>query len=98
MEVFNTPSKIIITCNRKLSPYLQAEVGQLGFDIKRGFATGVELDATLNDCIRLNLNLHCASQVLYSLGAFPARNPRSEERRVGKECVRTGRSRWSPYH
>src|SRR3546814_14134541 len=22
---------------------------------------------------------------------------RSEERRVGKECVRTGRSRWSPY-
>src|SRR3546814_13521515 len=23
---------------------------------------------------------------------------RSEERRVGKECVRTGRSRWWPYH
>src|SRR3546814_2942648 len=23
---------------------------------------------------------------------------RSEERRVGKECVRTGRSRWSTYH
>src|SRR3546814_16298108 len=24
--------------------------------------------------------------------------PRSEERRVGKECVNTCRSRWSPYH
>src|SRR3546814_11520083 len=24
--------------------------------------------------------------------------PRSEERRVGKECVRTCRSRWCPYH
>src|SRR3546814_13379036 len=23
---------------------------------------------------------------------------RSEERRVGKECVRTCRTRWSPYH
>src|SRR3546814_11781959 len=23
---------------------------------------------------------------------------RSEERRVGKECVSTSRSRWSPYH
>src|SRR3546814_1130179 len=23
---------------------------------------------------------------------------RSEERRVGKECVRTCRSRWTPYH
>src|SRR3546814_14283955 len=27
-----------------------------------------------------------------------ALRPRSEERRVGKECVSTGRSRWSPYH
>src|SRR3546814_18819356 len=28
----------------------------------------------------------------------PARILRSEERRVGKECVSTCRSRWSPYH
>src|SRR3546814_14722503 len=27
-----------------------------------------------------------------------ARTSRSEERRVGKECVRTGRSRWAPDH
>src|SRR3546814_3105178 len=27
-----------------------------------------------------------------------ARSSRSEERRVGKECVSTCRSRWSPYH
>src|SRR3546814_19425267 len=27
-----------------------------------------------------------------------SRNIRSEERRVGKECVSTFRSRWSPYH
>src|SRR3546814_12692943 len=26
------------------------------------------------------------------------RDQRSEERRVGKECVRTCSSRWSPYH
>src|SRR3546814_3119580 len=31
-----------------------------------------------------------------SLGG--AINYRSEERRVGKECVSTGRTRWSPYH
>src|SRR3546814_15321244 len=30
---------------------------------------------------------------------FPAyKAQRSEERRVGKECVSTCRSRWSPYH
>src|SRR3546814_12205092 len=28
----------------------------------------------------------------------PWANPRSEERRVGKECVSTCRSRWSPDH
>src|SRR3546814_14972793 len=33
------------------------------------------------------------------LAAFHHRNAaRSEERRVGKECVRTCRSRWLPYH
>src|SRR3546814_18216047 len=29
---------------------------------------------------------------------FMANLRRSEERRVGKECVSTCRSRWSPYH
>src|SRR3546814_19522501 len=29
---------------------------------------------------------------------FCATQQRSEARRVGKECVRTCRSRWSPYH
>src|SRR3546814_19899606 len=34
------------------------------------------------------------------IGAFDDREAgaRSEERRVGKECVSTCRSRWSPYH
>src|SRR3546814_12604061 len=31
-------------------------------------------------------------------GIFPVDAERSEERRVGKECVSTCRSRWSPYH
>src|SRR3546814_18027239 len=32
------------------------------------------------------------------LQAQPAGQARSEERRVGKECVSTCRSRWLPYH
>src|SRR3546814_17640968 len=31
-------------------------------------------------------------------GDIASANGRSEERRVGKECVSTCRSRWSPYH
>src|SRR3546814_8648928 len=39
-------------------------------------------------------------QPLLQLRVGPADHghPRSEERRVGKECVSTCRSRWSPYH
>src|SRR3546814_6540947 len=32
------------------------------------------------------------------LARLRQRHLRSEERRVGKECVSTCRSRWSPYH
>lgn len=73
-QVFNTPSKVIITCNKRLSPYLELEVKNLGFKPVRIFSTGIELKVSLNDCIRLNLNLRCASQVLYSLQEFDAEN------------------------
>lgn len=75
-EVFNTASKVIITCNKRLSPYLQEEVTALGYEIKRAFNTGVELHASINECIRLNLNLRTASQVLYELGSFRANDPK----------------------
>src|SRR3546814_11934932 len=34
----------------------------------------------------------------YLRDQMPVWKSRSEERRVGKECVRTSRSRWWPYH
>ena len=47
----------------------------MGFKVRKAFQTGVELSGTLQDCIRLNLNLRCASQILYSLKAFPCNGP-----------------------
>src|SRR3546814_5239896 len=35
---------------------------------------------------------------IFALVGIAPRLQRSEERRVGKECVSTCRSRWSPYH
>src|SRR5687767_2705302 len=75
MQIFLKPSRIIITCNKRLSPYLQDEVKALGYSLIRVFSTGVELEGTVKDCIRLNLNLRCASQVLYSLKTFSADHP-----------------------
>src|SRR3546814_7108490 len=41
---------------------------------------------------------HPASGERHRVGRGAAVAHRSEERRVGKECVSTCRSRWSPYH
>lgn len=75
MNIFETKSRIIITCNKWLAPYLEKEVSELGFSVDRVFQTGVELEGTVADCVRLNLNLRCASQILYSLKQFKANKP-----------------------
>src|SRR3546814_7514270 len=56
-----------------------------------GLVPGLALLAAAPDARDCNL----------AAGLAPRRDeraPRSEERRVGKECVSTCRSRWSPYH
>lgn len=75
MQVFHTKNKVIVTCNKRLSSYLAEEVKELGYTIIREFPTGVELNITLTECIKLNLNLRCASQILYCLNSFKANNP-----------------------
>src|SRR3546814_11561145 len=49
---------------------------------------------------RIELSAHADSRgtQAYNMKLTQRRADRSEERRVGKECVSTCRSRWSPYH
>lgn len=72
MSLYTTKGTVTITCNKRLTPYLEQEVKELGFTVEETFVTGVRLNASLNECIRLNLNLRCGSQVLYSLKQFEA--------------------------
>jgi putative N6-adenine-specific DNA methylase len=72
MNLFSLQSRIIVTCSNRLSNYLQQEIADLGLVPVRIFKTGVELFGTMQDCIRLNLNLRCASQVLFSIKEFTA--------------------------
>ena len=72
MSLYTTKGPVTITCNKRLTPFLEQEVKDLGFNVEETFVTGVRLNATLNECIRLNLNLRCGSQVLYSLKQFEA--------------------------
>jgi len=75
MNYFNTSGKIFITCNKRLSPYLKKETEELGFTVLEMISTGIVLKGTLSDCIKLNLNLRCASQVMYSLKTFECNDP-----------------------
>src|SRR3546814_14513310 len=62
---------------------------------------GVREMAKLDLPIFLDLKLHdIPNTVAKAIQALRPLDPaiRSEERRVGKECVSTCRSRWSPYH
>jgi len=74
MNLFNTKSRIIVTCSNRISPFLQQEIIELGFVPVRIFKTGVELYGDLKDCMKLNINLRCASQVLFSFKEFNANN------------------------
>ena len=59
---------------------------------RAGYTVGGVQQLPQADCILLPLPLEQADLPLAQL--LGAAKPRSEERRVGKEC----RSRWSPYH
>ena len=72
MSLFTEKAAIIVTCSKRLAPFLEQEIRELGFQTDETFITGVRLKGTINDCIKLNLNLRCASQVLYSLQKFEA--------------------------
>src|SRR3546814_4462417 len=59
--------------------------------------------AVLSDLQRVEVRVWRADRGWARLSGSKEENPlgvelRSEERRVGKECVSTCRSRWSPYH
>jgi len=79
---FDTISTIVITAHKRIAPYLAQEVRDLGFEIEEEFITGVQLKGSLNDCIKLNLYLRCASQVLYKISSFKLFNPDQLYRKV----------------
>jgi putative N6-adenine-specific DNA methylase len=70
MISFNTSSTVVVTCFKHFASVLSKEIAALGYGIQETFGTGVVLHGSLNDCIRLNLHLRCAVQVLYSLKQF----------------------------
>src|SRR3546814_16086582 len=82
--------------------------GAEGYAEAVGVTGPAQRSRLFNDAAHHALGDHVAEARYWkAMAEAPAREPldraqyadmRSEERRVGKECVSTGRSRWSPYH
>ncbi|MBK9248444.1 MAG: class I SAM-dependent RNA methyltransferase [Ignavibacteria bacterium] len=68
-------SRILITCPKRMTSYLKAELIELGFSIIGESFAGVSIEGTFADTLRLNLHLRTAHRVLYSLKDFRAVTP-----------------------
>jgi 23S rRNA G2445 N2-methylase RlmL len=71
----NHISKILVTCAKGITPFLEAEVRDLGFEVESTHATGVVLQAKLIDAYKLNLELRTAFNVLFLVREFRCVSP-----------------------
>src|SRR3546814_17735830 len=77
------------------APVAVAPATNAAATIKTGSAPAAEAAAPQIDMPPLEDAVSVEASVVKT---EPAKAPRSEERRVGKECVSTCRSRWLPLH
>src|SRR3546814_1277796 len=77
-------------------------LGFFFFFFKQKTAYEMRISDWSSDVCSSDLLGHCRQRLPRNMQQPPLIVPqlfqRSEERRVGKECVSTCRSRWSPYH
>ncbi|MBB6328043.1 putative N6-adenine-specific DNA methylase [Algoriphagus iocasae] len=71
---FDQRGKVFITCKDRFATYLEKEVRELGFVPESVSRTGIELKASLEECMDLNLHLRTASQVLFEIKSFYLQN------------------------
>jgi putative N6-adenine-specific DNA methylase len=75
MADFNQKGRVSITCPLGLVPYLKREVENLGYRIRNTRKTGLEVEATLNECVELNYWLRTAHRVHFLISETRADNP-----------------------
>ena len=75
MADFNSKSTVSISCPLGLTPFLKKEVENLGYKPINIRETGLEITATLNDCIKLNFWLRTAHRVHFLIDEKPINNP-----------------------
>ncbi|MCK9574282.1 MAG: class I SAM-dependent RNA methyltransferase, partial [Candidatus Omnitrophica bacterium] len=74
--------KIFVSTAGNLTPYLSQELLSLGFTQLSQLNTGIFLEATFSDIMRLNLCLHSANHIFLLIKEFKCSSPEELYRRV----------------
>ena len=82
----------------KKACYIGVDIGGTKCSVVYGNSEGEIFQKKIFATINVKENLQEVKESIHGFGTAQAIGVRSEERRVGKECFRLCRSRWSPYH
>lgn len=67
---FSQKGKVVVTFKDRFVSYVEMELLDLGFKPVKTERTSIELYASINECIFLNLHLRTASHVLFEIKSF----------------------------
>ncbi len=81
---FGEKNKIVVICGKGLGKYVQGELSELGFGVGEVKDTSVHTQGSLNEAVRLNLELRTGLYVHYLLGEFKCRDSDELYRQVKK--------------
>src|SRR3546814_18278660 len=85
-------------CSSDLYFFHKDEGDEAKYTELRKYVLGVIADVLPAELLTANTVYHINPTGRFEIGGPDGDAGRSEERRVGKECVSTCRSRWSPYN
>jgi hypothetical protein len=102
---YGAETSVLVTANGVLNGYYGVQGRGVQFSLENhGSITGSQTGVVLGDLKSSIENFGTIATtglnaiIIYGDKAEVVNHGRSEERRVGKECRRLCRSRWSPYH
>ena len=75
MSIFETPAELVISCYKRLGPFLEQELRALGYEPSYASDSMVRVPGTAADAMLLNMKLRTASQIMYPLLQFDAQDP-----------------------
>ncbi len=84
MSFWTKKSRIVITCAKGVPPYLKQEILSLGLPVLSAGMAEVETEGTMEDALRLNLQIRTGQRILFLLESFNANAPDDLYKRISR--------------